>query len=378
MSLITASAKLRSLADEAQTLITNKSTTMAQKKRRMDQIDVEMNDAKEEIDLHKKMNTLMAGGNQGGPSIGGLGLPSQPISLDLDQLAEMHAAVVHHRSFKTNVSTKTVSSDLPAQLLPGMLAPIHEPTRIADMLPTSGTDAPSVEYLVHTGTTGTAATVAPGALKPAVVLNTTKVLALATKIAVTTVANDEDLQDFSSFTSYISAELSRLLIDVENAQILSGDGTGTNMLGLLNQTGLLTRAMGTDTQLDAIEQSFADLRVGPSLCAPTFAVMHPTTFSKIRRAKDTQGRYLLNADPSADEANSLWGTPVIRTTQIAVGTALVGNGEIGAGLFIRQGISVQTDFGQTGFEKNQTAFRCEERLMLATYRPTAFVKVTGL
>jgi HK97 family phage major capsid protein len=124
---------------------------------------------------------------------------------------------------------------------------------------------------------------------------------------VTTAVNDEDLADFNAFQGCIAAELMRMVIDVENAQIIAGDGTGENLLGLLAQTGILTRAIGADTALDAVEKAFTDLRVGAAYVAPNLLVIHPSTFSSLRRTKDTTGRYLTTADPTAAEASSLGG-----------------------------------------------------------------------
>jgi len=56
-----------------------------------------------------------------------------------------------------------------------------------------------------------------------------------------------------------------------------GNGTAPNMLGLLNDTGTQTRAIGTDTALDCLKKSFNDLRVGSSFATADLVAMHPTT-----------------------------------------------------------------------------------------------------
>jgi len=167
--------------------------------------------------------------------------------------------------------------------------------------------------------------------------------------------------------------------DVENTQVLTGDGTGQNLLGLLNVSGILTRLKGTDTNLDAMEQAIADLRTGAAFCEPDAVVIHPTSWSIIRRTKDTQGRYLLNADPSSVEANMLWGIPVLATTSMPVGTALVANLEQGAQAFVRQGFTIDmSNQSGTSFTTNTTLVRAEERLTLGSPRPAALLKVTGI
>lgn len=307
------------------------------------------------------------------------------MGLSMDAMRGLHEAVMSHKSFKVEATRKDATpsgAGLSGEVVPqfgGFIPMTHEPTRVLDLIPTSSTNAPMVEYLRHDSTAGAPAMVAPGGLKPTATLNVTKQVAQARKIAVLATANDEDLADFDTFAQYLSNELQRMIIDTENAQILNGDGTGENLLGLLNQSGTLTRAVGSsESPLDALEEAFTDLRTGPAFCPASSVVLHPADWSKLRRTKDTQGRYLVNPDPTADAANSLWGVPVLQTTTMPAGTALVMNAAQGAEARVRQGITLQADFGQTGFEHNQTTFRCEERLMVFSPRPAALLKVTGL
>jgi hypothetical protein len=386
-SLIESKNAMQGLGVKAQTIMDDPRMTNAVKMRKLGELEVELKGHMDVVNTHAKARRLMSGGDSidynpytpagmfgaksvGAPSI----MPSE------DQMRELHDAVLSHRSLKINIETKTPGADIPAQLMPGIVGFRHEPTRILEMLPTPGMEVPVVEYIRHLSTTGLAGVTAAGATKPAVTLVTDKVLAPARKIAVTTLVNDEDLADFGAFNGYVTSELTRLIIDAENLEMLSGDGTGEHLLGLLIQSGILTRvqAVSPATALDTIQQAFTDLRVGPALTAPSLLVLHPTTWSMLQRSKDTQGRYLVQPDPTQATANTLWNIPVLQTTQIAVGTGLAMNTELAAAAHIRQGITLQTDYGQTGFEKNQTAFRCEERLALAVPRPSAIIKITAL
>jgi len=268
---------------------------------------------------------------------------------------------------------------LPAQLLPGIVGFAHEPVRVLDRIPASPMAGPSIDFISHTSTTGAPGMVAKGGAKPEVEFNTSATILTARKIAGWCSLFDEDLADFPQFTSYIHSELVRVVTDVENTQVLTGDGTGQNLLGLLNVVGILTRAKGADTNLDAMEQAIADLRTGAAFCEPDTIVIHPTSWSLIRRTKDTQGRYLLGDNPASTEANSLWGIPVLATTSMAVGTALVANLEQGAQAFVRQGFTIEmSNQSGTSFTTNTTIVRAEERLALGSPRPAALLKLTGI
>lgn len=380
---------IESAGVKAQNIAADRSLTNASKKQKLDALLIQVEGHKSVLKTHQQASLLMSGGSMlGRDEFGGYGyspfttnsVGAPSLVPSEDQMRELHDAVLSHKSLKVDIGMKTPGNDLPDQLVPGIVSLAHEPTRILEMLPTPGMELPVVEYIRHLSTTGTAAVTAAGTTKPAVTLVTDKLEARARKIAVTTLVNDEDLADFGAFTQYVTSELQRLIIDAENLEMLSGDGTGEHLLGLLLQSGILTRAQAVSpaTALDTIQQAFTDLRVGAALTAPSLLVLHPTTWSMLQRSKDSQGRYLVQPDPTQATANTLWNVPVLQTTQIAVGTGLAMNTEIAAAAHIRQGITLQADYGQTGFEKNQTAFRCEERIALAVPRPSAIIKITAL
>lgn len=380
---------LASAAVQARGILADKSLTNAVKMKKLEDLELAMEGHKSVLNIHRQASALMVGSSAlGHDEFGGFGfspfgaksIGAPSLMPSEDQMHELHEAVMSHKSLKVNIGMKTLGTDLPDQLVPGIVSLAHEPTRILETLPTPVMELPVVEYIRHLSTTGTAGVTAAGTTKPAVTLVTDKVEARARKIAVTTLVNDEDLADFGAFTQYVTSELQRLIIDAENLEMLSGDGSGEHLLGLLLQSGILTRAQAASpaTALDTIQQAFTDLRVGAALTAPSLLVLHPTTWSMLQRSKDSQGRYLVQPDPTQATANTLWNVPVLQTTQIAVGTGLAMNTEIAAAAHIRQGITLQADYGQTGFEKNQTAFRCEERIALAVPRPSAIIKITAL
>ncbi len=260
---------------------------------------------------------------------------------------------------------------------------VHEPDRVLTHFPVTATDAPSIEYIRHSSTTGAPATVAPGALKPELVLNTSTLVATVRKLAAHAAVTTESLADFPSFQEYLTHELTRQIIDVENQQLLLGDGTGTNLLGLLNTTGIITRAVNpgppVEVSIETIEEAKTDIRVGSSFAEANIAVMNPLTWSKLRRTKDGQGRYLVDPDPTKAEGNSLWGLEVIVTTVMPAGTALVAATDTAAVIYERMGIALMASAQSgTDFTTNLVRFVAEERLALAVTRPSALCKVVGL
>jgi len=375
----------RELTEKVGSITKNHSLTIAQKSAQLDQVEAKMAEMRTHEANNRRFSNILHGtGDIWQPRTKALGMPSSAPAImpDPEQTEALFNAVRSKQSLRIEVTTKTtnaVGNVAPPVLLPGILERVHEPQRVLDALPVSGMVAPIVSYLRHNATTGSPTTVAPGGLKPEVSFVVDRVDVKATKIAAHVAINDEDLADYHEFHSYVGTELSRAVIDVENTQLLTAVGGGTDMVGLLNTTGALTRAVGTDTGLDAVEQAINDIRVGAAFGVADTIVLHPTTRSKLRRFKDAQGRYLVNPDPKAEEAHMLFGIPLVVTTSCPVGTVLVADSTKAAAVYVRQGLSIEVSpYNSDDFVRNLTRFRCEERLALATPRPAAMCIVTGL
>jgi HK97 family phage major capsid protein len=119
-----------------------------------------------------------------------------PLAIDEAAMKSLHAAVVSRTAFATK-SFNTANSHLPAQLSPQVLGPIHE-NRLLDRLPTLPIQAPSYEYIRHTGTTGSPAITAEGAAKPELVFTIDHVIASVQKIAAHAGISWESLRDYAA------------------------------------------------------------------------------------------------------------------------------------------------------------------------------------
>jgi HK97 family phage major capsid protein len=295
----------------------------------------------------------------------------------------MHDAITHRSNFA--IKTKdfnTVDSLLPAQLQPNVVGPQYE-GRLLDRLLVEVIDAPSLEFIRHTSTTGAPAIVAEGAPKPELVFNTDKVIAVAQKIAAHTAESWESLTDWSNFHSYVQTEIMRQVVNVETAELLSGNGTTGHLTGLLNTSGILTHDASADTgtnvtALDSVEMSIAQLRTGAALAEAILFVLHPNTWSALRRIKDTQGRFLVDPDPTNAAGNQLWGVEVLPTTKATAGVgALLDTRKLGYAV-VREALTFRTGTSDDDFVRNLVRFVSEERITLAVERPSAVCKITGL
>lgn len=276
----------------------------------------------------------------------------------------------------TSVTTDTdgAAGDLVQNTrLPGVVALPQRRMTVRDLLSPGRMDGSTLEYVKETGFTNNAATVAENAVKPESSMKFDLVTTSAKVIAHWVKASRQILDDASQLQSIVDQRLRYGLAYVEEQQLLNGDGTGQNLLGIVPQASAYTAPITVSgaTIIDQIRLALlqAELAEYPS----TGIVMNPKDWTRVELLKDTQGRYIIG-NPQGNAAASLWGIPVVTTQAMQEDKFLAGAFRLGAQLFDRweARVEVSTE-NQDDFIRNMVTILAEERLALAVYRPEAFV-----
>lgn len=253
---------------------------------------------------------------------------------------------------------------------------------VRDLITPGETISSNIEYPVETTFTNAAATVAEGAAKAQSNLVFDLKSAPVRTIAHFMRASRQILDDAPQLRSYIDGRLRYGLNFVEEAQMLLGDGTGQNLLGIQPQATAYSAAFAItgETAIDRLRM--ASLQATLALYPSTGFVLHPTDWAKIELTKDAMGRYIVG-NPSGSFTGGLmympmlWGLPVVATQAQTVNNFLSGAFKLGAQIFDRMQVEVLISTeDQDNFIKNLITIRGEERLALAVYRPAAFVTGT--
>lgn len=288
--------------------------------------------------------------------------------------------------FEAKATFTTTASGLDSTVMyqPGIILVEQQRLMIRDLLATGQTTMNAVPYVQEDTFTNAATTVAEGATKPEATFDTSAASAPVKKVAVTAKVTDELWADFPALQSYIDDRLRFMVLQEEEDQLLNGDGVGANMTGILNTTGIQTQALGADTRPDAIHKGITKIR-SVGFFEPDGIVINPNDWEDLRLLKDGNSQYYGGGPFTGAYGNnglvqnSIWGLPAVITTAIAAGTALVGAFQLGAQVFFREGIRMDsTNSNQDDFVKNLITIRVEERLALAVYRPKAFCTITGI
>ncbi|PYB88883.1 phage major capsid protein [Pseudomonas sp. MB-090624] len=260
------------------------------------------------------------------------------------------------------------------QVNPGILMPGLRRLTIRDLLAQGRVSSNSLEYVRENVFINSAAPVAEGNLKPESNLTFTKETATVKTIAHWIQASRQVMDDAPMLESYVNNRLLFGLALVEEGQMLNGDGTGDNLLGLnkvataydasLNATG--------DTRADMI--AHAIFQTSESEFEASGIILNPRDWHAIALLKDADGRYIFGG-PAAFAAKVMWGLPVVATKAQAQGTFTVGGFDLASQVWDRMDATVEVSReDRDNFVKNMLTILCEERLALAHYRPTAIIK----
>jgi HK97 family phage major capsid protein/HK97 family phage prohead protease len=269
--------------------------------------------------------------------------------------------------------------------MPGIITIGVQPPHVADIIPNTATNATTIRYIRENSLTLAAAAVAENGQKPEAAWDLVEVDAAVKKIAVIGRVSDEFFQDYEATRDYINNRLAYMVKIQEDNQLLNATGAANTIVGILATAGIQTEAEGADTAPDAVMKAMTKIRT-IGFFEPDGIIMNPTDLQNLRLMKDKNGQYYFNGpfqgsygNPLGPQTPMVWGLPIIWTTQIAVGTALVGAFGLGAQIFRKLGLTIETSNSDASdFQYNRIAIRAEERLTLAVYRPLAFCTVTGL
>lgn len=257
--------------------------------------------------------------------------------------------------------------------LPGVIAPPDRRLTVRDLITPGRMDGNALEYVKETGFTNNAAPVAEGAKKPESSLKFDLVSTTAKVIAHYMKASRQILSDASQLASYIDGRLRYGLAFKEEQQLLNGDGTGQNLLGIIPQATAYAApiTLADATVIDKIR--LAMLQAQLAEFPATGIVMNPIDWTRVELEKDTTGRYIIG-NPQGVIGATLWNLPVVTTQAIAEDKFLTGAFRLGAQVFDRwqARVEVATE-NEDDFVKNLVTILAEERLALAVYRPESFI-----
>ena len=271
---------------------------------------------------------------------------------------------------------------IPADRVPGYKFDPTRPVHVRQLLATGSTQSDVVRYVKESGYSNGAAATAEGVTLAQSDFDMTAADANVRKIGTYFRISEEMLADTPQLTSYLSARAPEKLLEVEDAQILSGDGTGANLSGIITDaadfdvsaSGAFYQSVESANEFDVIVAALNQLSL--LNYSADCIMLNPTDFNKILLLKDSTNKYLKDQVYNGLQP-SFSGVKVIQNTAIAAGSFLIGNFGIGTQLWVRQGVNVEF-FREDGTNVRDgfVTVRVSERVALTNYLPNAFVNGT--
>lgn len=276
--------------------------------------------------------------------------------------------------------------------------------RVMNVVGKGTTENSSVDFAQDTsaaGAGGVAAETGEGVIKPETALTFTQKTAPVRTVAHYIPVTRQALDDNPMLQSFIDGRLRYGLLRRIDNQILNGDGTGMNLTGILNTSGIGTYAPGTaEARLISIRK--ARTIVENSELEANALIVNPSDWEKVDLltaagsgefmagpGRDLVAEGLLGVPqgspviggqyptPIATLRGVLWGLQIVVTTAIAAGTGLVGAFDQAFTLYDRQETRVIVSDSHADFlVRNLLAVLAEARVALAPVQPKGVVRIT--
>lgn len=274
---------------------------------------------------------------------------------------------------------------VPDHRVPGIVGPGLRRLTIRDLIPSLPVASNLVQYTKENVFTNAAAPQTGGSpnsgenvAKAESALTFTLANAPVQTLAHWIPASRQILDDAPALSAYINARLLFGLKLQEETQLLSGDGTGNNLSGLIaNSTAFDTSVVqpSTDTFIDVIRRAMTQVQL--SFFEPSGIILHPRDWETIQLQKTTgtalNGTYIFS-NPHAVTDNTLWGLPVVPTVAMPISQFMVGAFNLAAGIWDRNDATIEVSREHSDFFiRNMVAILCEERLALTVFRALALV-----
>lgn len=280
-------------------------------------------------------------------------------------------------AFKTVISSANagalVRPDRTGILDPG---PFRRPLAVRDLISLSETESDVVEFVRVLAETNAAAptaeaTSASTGLKPESAMTFQLDTAAVKNITHWLPASRRILSDAKQLRGHVNNFLRYGLEEELEDQVVNGAGTGENLTGILNTSGLTSQAFDTNIIRTARKARTKVRTVGRA--RPTAYLMHPLDWEAFDLSVDNEERYYFGG-PAVLGVPKLWGLPVVECEAVPAGTALVADWRL-AMLWDQEMAKIYvSDSHADFFARNLIAFLCEMRAAFAVLRPAAFVE----
>ena len=265
---------------------------------------------------------------------------------------------------------------IPTDRLAGIAFDPERRMRMRDILNVTTTTSDVIDHIQEQNYVDGASPTAEGAAASQTDFDLVEKKEPVQKINTFLTVSKEMLADTAFIENHIRVRGMSKLMSVEDVQILTGDGTGSNLNGIITQApeyvDIFDGTPFDPQQLDIMIAAGAQVTFLEYI--PTRTLLNPVDNRDIKLLKDAEKRYIL-PNPFDGQPINFEGAPTMKTTAIAADKFLIGDFSLGATFSIRQDIVIEmTNSHASNFTSGFVTILIEERVALTVHNPNAFVQ----
>lgn len=300
----------------------------------------------------------------------------------LDRVARAAAELKNGSRAEIDLDHRAVASiggfGLTSYDRPGVVRPFDSQSiKIADLIPVYSTSASTIREVVEV------ANITPGAnetaesgTKPDQTFDFEERDFPVETVAAVVVVTKQLMEDQGAVASYIQNRLPLSVRQRLDSQILNGSGAGTprQLKGILNTANIQSQAFSV-SKADSILAGITKVELYGSKVVDA-VLLNPLDWQSIRGERSTDDDHYIAGSWAINLPPTIWGKPVVTSSFVPQGTAIVGAFSQSIGLHVRKGLTVDiTDKDWDLMKLNQIGIRAEMRGAVVVHSPFGFCEV---
>jgi len=233
---------------------------------------------------------------------------------------------------------------------------------ILELVNVTTTNAAVVSYVERDAPDGAPGMTAEGAVKPLIDFDYTERLAVVKKMTARIKMSKEMMEDVDGFVADTEDELTERLALLIDTQLLSGDGTGNNLSGILTNAtafaaGGLANAIENANNFDVLRVALN--QVSLNNFNSTVIIMNPTDVTAMDLTKGSDDHYIMPPFSTAD-GTIIKGIRIVENNGVTADDFVVGDLSKYK-VKLREDININYGHSGDDFEKNLLTSLCEAR-----------------
>lgn len=294
------------------------------------------------------------------------------IKTAIDKNKESFESLSKSPSASFNVTTKAAATMLTSTNLTGRVVrherdeertkPQRRQPFVLDFVSVRPTNARVITYVEREAPDGAPGMTAEGAAKPLIDFDYVERTAEVKKMAAFTKMSKEMIEDVDGFVADTEDELTERLMLLFDEQLLTGDGTGQNLIGIeANATpfaaGNLATSIDEANNFDVLRAAIKQVVLNNFY--PTVIFMNPEDVAEMELTKATDGHYIMPPFSAAD-GSQIKGLRIVENNGVTAGDFIVGD----LSKFkvkLRETLNIDYGYENDDFRKNLISAVCEGR-----------------